>query len=355
MVDSPVDRVYDYYSRAQTMAVTVSTGIQGKAPFLEARYGWHWPDKQIIRLTSTPDKMEFWQDKTYARVIDPSTKSYMEYQSPGALKNPPDDFGDLFGISPVFLLEIKKDVGRKIGLKDGGRAKLGETEYDLVQLLPPEGQDQSATIDYYVDGFGRIARVNFIEMGMSGPVARYFEFKNYDLSAGAVVVPQELPQGFMPMSKPELYRPPMAGSPARFSSLFDARAKTSVDLKVNLRGKRVAVLVTAPDCVPSAKGEAAWRKLRESLLKDSCSLIEVVVDSGSGALKDLDKKDPKRPVYLDSKGEFSKLMQPPVTPYIFLVGKNGYVLHGWAGYAPDQDSKLLKTFTEAWKDAPEGF
>jgi hypothetical protein len=55
-------------------------------------------------------------------------------------------------------------------------------------------------------------------------------------------------------------------------------------------------------------------------------------------------------VFFGVSNELGNLLNVPVTPYLYIADKRHSITQVWAGYAPDQDGRLLKTAIAAAKD-----
>ncbi len=350
LADSPAERMYGYLAKANSLSMTVAFGRQGSPPAASAKYGWIWPDRQVIRLGTDARAQEFRQNFGIIHVVDRGSKSYSEFPSPGRIVNPPGDYPAMVMGYPQYHVAVKNDTKMGIKFEDRGKATVEGVVYD--HLLIPGSDDPrnlSSPIDIFLDPMGRIVRVHFDQMTDNGPIPSYFTYSDYDLSRSSVVIPGEIEKGFSPDFLPKMHYPPGAYDRLNAGSARDARSGRSVDLGAKYKGKRVAILVTTADCGPSARGENAWRKLRLALEKEDCELIEVVV----GNVKpDLAKKDKDRAVYLGKEADLGDVLDVPVTPYLYIANRESAITQVWAGYAPDQEGRLIKTAVGSLKDQP---
>lgn len=332
--DTPIERLYDYLDTADHLTMTVKFGAKGNPVAGEAQYTWIWPNRQRIAIGTGSNIVEFRQNPKFVHVVDHARKAYVEYTSPPFLSNPPDEGADLMNFYPNYHLFIKSDDKREIPFKNLGKATIEGTSYDHVQVA----EEGATPVDFFLDSLGRIRRVNFTVMTPGGPQEFYSLFENYDLSQTKAKIKSEIEPGYVPDKIPDLHNPILAGYPLEFGKVKNARSNREVDLDKERGNSHLAVLITSPDCIPSQKGENAWQNLEKALKAKGVKFVEVVV----GGTPDLKQKG-SRPIYLDSNGTVEENVSPPVTPYIVMVDGKGIMRQGWAGYAPDQEKRMVET------------
>lgn len=343
--------MYGYLARASSLSMTVEYGRVGSDQRVVSRYGWIWPERQVIRQSLGGEEFEYRQGFRLIHVLERASRSYSEFPSPGRIVNPPADYPSLRFGYPVYHVTLKGDTERSTTFEDAGKVTEDGVAYDELRIPGQSGPGgETPPVRVLLDAQGRIAKVHFFEMTDFGPVAAYFEYKNYDTSRSSVSIPSEVERGFMPNFQPKMQYPPGAYDGLLLGSYTEARSGAKVDLGARYKNRRVAVLVTTPDCAPSAAGEATWRKARVALAKMNCELVEIVV---GGRKPDLTGKDPDRTVYWEeTAGALGSVTDVPVTPYLYVANREGMITQVWAGYAKDQERRLLDVLARALKDQP---
>lgn len=352
---SPLDLMYAFYQSNAPMSVSIIGEQVGVADKVQGHFKLYPPHRQSYSITFRGFSTEFRQNESIVDIIEHANRSYEEYQFPLSLYTPPQDSVTSFYYPEIFQ-HIRKDKDRKIkfvqvGTKVVDNTPVTEFKIDSQQSSAEQQPGQPTDIGgtqkppvVSLDQFGRIMRYTYDEMTEGGVVSQVVLFKNYSNQPADAHFPKVIEKGYVLAKFPSKF--PQLGVRNRFPAvkLTDASTNQAVSIADRYKGKMFAILVTAPDCGPSKKGEPAWQKLAKSLKGQGCELIEISLSATTS------KQNGDRKLYFDKSGEFENASSLEVTPFLLLFDKNGISIQGWAGYGPDQDRRIIDTFTTAIKE-----
>jgi hypothetical protein len=293
------------------------------------------PNFQLLKSQSAGPKSEFRQTPDGIIAINHMGKAYWEYATHPRPVVPPPEFGEASAAYPGFLYFLYRKESIK-GSKVLDRQLVRGIEADWVEIVIDGGLAE-IQVKLAVAMTGQILQAK-IPDELTGDVI--FDFESF----GAVVEDvrrwkYQPPIGYMPGNSPQIYRPAPAGSRLTLGTL-----KSSLGQTVNLKAmgsNGVAILVTSADCEPSKLLLKSAKEMASAAEKAKTKFVEITLD---GSLRG----DRPWPVVTSGVTDLIELLDPPVTPYIYFVNKEGYVIGGWAGFAADQKSPLLKRIVDVY-------
>lgn len=333
----PVDRLNAYFAAAKHLKVSFTCTATGYPPG-NGTFVWSKPQLQTCLIKAATERAEMIQLKDGTLFINHAAKSYWEYRAFKALLPPSEDV-ELLGMYYPYGLAALLDTAPKPKWKQAGSEQVAGQNCDKLTATVSVGGEGAASV-YYVNIDGKVLRIDHHIESPNGVTDMTYLLTGHDTSDPALASRRiELPVGYMPARIPFLNRPVLVGENMRLGKVTDQKSGSSVDLAAKYKGKKYALLVTAPDCAASKAGESAWAEIRKSLEAQGASVIEVSVGSEPPANW---SRDSGRTLYWDKSGEFEEAAQPASTPWVYFVNEEGVMVQGWAGYAADQKSKLLK-------------
>lgn len=332
---TPLEQMFEFYQTTQHLSVKFESQIDGQDFKNTGTYSWVMPDQQQVVVNFPVGSMEFRQSATLTHFIDHESKTYREYPTFQPLTFRPEGAASIF--FPFAFFRIKLDSKRAETPKKTTEMVVDGIQATEFQFGEPGQKPGTSTMDIVVDRFGRMIRVSF-DRDENGNIVRYIHsFSNYNVRAESIKIRKEIESGYVPEAAISQHFPPMPGSGLPPVKVAGTNGGT-VELNRLLNGKISIVLVTDPECQPSAKGKAIWKKLDEMVKSYKGQMVEISLTKTN-----VKGFSPGR-LMGDKFGEFEKFVQPPVTPYLFLIDKEGTIFQGWAGYHADQDQRILKVF-----------
>jgi outer membrane lipoprotein-sorting protein len=144
------------------------------------------------------------------------------------------------------------------------------------------------------------------------------------------------PPGYQP------YTVPLATIPTKVGDAFPLKGWQPAGFADLISSKPTLVMLTTPDCEPSARAAAALQQLRDA------GLINVATLSlaASGAVPSGLERLPK---FFDSTGRITAGINAPGTPFFYLLNTKGVVLKAWYGFDPDKASIFIKDVADSAK------
>ena len=142
-----------------------------------------------------------------------------------------------------------------------------------------------------------------------------------------------LPDGYSPVTTPDAGDPAGVGNKVRLGVVQrDGRA---VDLDAMARKSGVLVVFADPNGPGSAKLAQALPKLNTGGVP-----VVRIVDAASAPAGWAN----------DSKGEFLRYVNPPASPFVILVDKQGQVAKTWLGFGADSSAGFVSELNTALKE-----
>ncbi len=294
------------------------------------------PDKQQVIVNFPLGNMEFRQNKTITHFIDHEAKTYREYPTFAPLQFKPQGAATIF--FPVAFFRVKFDINREMKPLKTSDAVVNGVHGEEFQFGGPGKIQGTSTFDVVVDRYGRMIKVSF-DIDENGTIIRRHHFlTNYNTNASEIKIRDEIEPGYVPEAAISQKLTPIPSDGFPFEKVVQASNGSTKDLAREFKGKSVLILITDPSCQPSKQGAKIWQKLADLAKSYKSELIEVSLTSQKPVTSNSWR------LFYDKSGSFENAVQPPVTPYLFLVDKEGTIFQSWAGINADQEQRIIKTF-----------
>ncbi len=303
----------------------------------KGRFAWSLPNGQQFDITTKSGHYSMSQRRDGTYFVDHTAKVYWEYRAFPKLAPPSEDIEVLGPAYPQIIVSIAQGTEAKWQVTKGQTFN-GAAADRLTANFPI--QDAQVPVTLYVGQTGAIIGLTATAEIQGGVSTLKLTLANHDIAKQHLADTDfVLPVGCMPGRIPNMQRPLRSGYKAPLASWTEAKSGKTRNLAREFKGKKFAVLFTAPDCKVSAAAEPVWRQAAAVIKSAGGTLVEVSL----GPTKpDLGQKDPARTTFTDLQGKIEADWQPPVTPYLFFVREDGLVTRAWAGYGKDQKETFLK-------------
>lgn len=290
------------------------------------------PNLQYVDFNVPGDRSQMYQKGDRVMVVLGDGLSYAEYKGFPTFAGPPEDVGMGAVAYPDFILRWREGKGRE-GLKVKDSGDIGGIPVTWVEETVM-GESGEIVYRLAVDGSGQPRRLVLTENG--APLADYdfvrFGWPEPDLTQWEY----QPPVGSVPVRTPRIHRTPTGGAQFELGNWGGVNVKS-------LANRGLMVLVTAEGSRPADEIVSAWPEVEAAVKKLGVKTLEIRLDT-----KDL----PKRKWNVIGDGDYVERLDPPVTPYVYYLNKEGILIGGWAGYAPDQKQRLIDRTVKLF-DPPE--
>ncbi|MBL8068799.1 MAG: hypothetical protein JNM28_10140 [Armatimonadetes bacterium] len=323
----PVERLVQFLNAADRRGITFSA--TAGAYRLTAKLSYAWPDQQMAAFSMPEGKVDFYQQGHRVLLANHASKAYYEYETGAKMSPPPPEASFASDLYPGFLWSFRKIENLKKAKPDG-KSTIQGVECDWIKMTE-QSMEGPSSARFAIGPDGMLMRA---EIQQPQNPLMTFEFTEYtwpyfDISAWVY----QPPVGYVLGNAPKVHYPPTTGAKLNLKSWKGADF-------AGLNKGGLAILVTAEGGNPD-----------NLIVKDAPALAATLKGLGVALVEvHLDGPAPKRKwtAVADPSGAIEGELDIPVTPYIFYVGRDGAVISGWAGYAPDQKEKLLKSARDAF-------
>lgn len=340
-----------------TWAVKARARVLG-APFYQARFTWErdhvpgavqgtvshkLPLQQRVTVVLGDQNMEMLQTQEGVLALDHQAKRYYEY-FPAPVLLPPPPHGLLEECLPPPLYSDIRDFGQVSRWKVERTGLVSE-----LSIVVKTAGGNTIHFAVSVDSGFVMRKCVMTTQGANGPESETWTVTEDSLTdQGQGLIADVVPQGYVPAvfaKSPGLITP---GLKVVTEDAPDARGGKPIRLWS--KGKPGVIVFTSPDCAASGELEQTLRELRPKVEALGGTLVEV---STFGPAPDLSGKDPARAVGHDTSGDIGRHLRYDVTPYVIVCDRNGVMVRGFAGFAPDQKEHLTQTVLDAVKSTQQ--
>ncbi|ARU42103.1 hypothetical protein CCB80_13525 [Armatimonadetes bacterium Uphvl-Ar1] len=326
----PVNRLASFLDSSQSRGIEYTANFRGTS--VKSRWSYTLPNTQLLEVSS-PSRTRFFQKGDRIFVAQDAAKEYYEYAGFDFMVSPPEEADLGFATYPQALLSWLSPEGRK-GIAFQKTETVNGVKLDWLKQTV---ETMNGPLDIFgaIDQTGqpREMRIGTMQNPELSYVFEKFGWPHFDLSNWKY----QPPIGYVPGNSPKIFRPPTAGAEIELGKWGAVNTKS-------LNSKGLAIVVTTAEGRPDAELISAWPKVESALKKFGVKTLEIHLDA-----KDL----PKRTWKIVGDGSYLRQLDPPVTPYVYFVNKENIYIGGWAGYAPDQEKKLIGRAVEAFTSDSE--
>jgi hypothetical protein len=342
--NDPAAAVLERYRRLIQNAESLRAGVEivePGLPRLEVLYEAQRPYRQRMEFTFRGARYVLTQDGPEFAEVDHGQKLYDLRRFPGGWAAPAGDLSELAMIAFPAMLSpgFARDFLAPVRFERLGQAQVrGRT----AAHLRGEAQGDLGTVVYemWIDAQGAPLRLGTYALGAGPDQRSTVEVLSLEIGAAlpARRFAKAIPDGFVPRGLPNPGWPLRVGSRLPAMRWTGATTGAPVDSQRLLAGRDWLILVTAPDCAPSRRGAEAWAALRDDATRAGAGFLELALGRGGSALGPW-------PYYVDG-GAFERQVNPPGTPFLALVDREGRIEGLWLGHAPDQTEAVRKEIGE---------
>lgn len=341
--DSPLDRFEQFMLSRPVVHVGITStksGVtaRGFGSFLLERGAG-----QRYDMAWTTQNYTFLQSDEGIMAIEHSLKAYRKRPAYPMLQIPPPELSPLAqeGFPNMFIVARLEEM-----LPESQWTVLRTEQIDGVEMSVVGSWAQSPRdrldIEIWLDHAGRpwqqrrtISTPNFAET-VTVRVTEYKPTPQTDETTFAL----QVPLGYITLAAPIVADPLAIGQNAVWPKLQDSEGK-QVDLAKQFEGKRVVLAFTGNDCPASDSWRNQASKLKETLAKHDCELVEIRygnVESGSAA----------HAVYWDKDRSSWADYRVPGTPFFVAIGSTGIVDRLYLGFDRNRSARWTEVLTRTW-------
>ncbi|MCB0825545.1 MAG: hypothetical protein KDC26_05110 [Armatimonadetes bacterium] len=331
---SAQERLLNFYRNTNEFTVGVRARDES-GTVREVSWYLKRPNRQSFQLNSGLLKFGYNQSHEAILAFDHRDASYVEYGPTDGFSSAPPGTAISF-FYPSDLLQLITGALDNTEFKPIPKMNTYRGEFEAVRTQYRAGQGV-IQVDFAVDDLGQVVKLISRDAALPAQLQEVYEFTPFDRSPKQMGNLAAIPNGYMPDILPIRSAPLVPGAKPPYSEWQNARTGKSDNVQ-RLRGtKNTIVLFSSPECKISPKLRTDLLKLQSELGKHNAEIIEVSIGKAKP------KGEGKHPLYWDESGEIEKKWGIPVTPYVYITSKKGYIARAWAGYADSEFSRMKKT------------
>lgn len=341
-----LDRFKAFVSR--TPAISVTLRLTGEGGFsAQGRFLMEQPERVLYTVKGGGLDYSFSSTEQGIVEIERSLKRYDEFPTQHKLIAPRSRISAAAGVgfpSAFVFADVRSIWPEDAVVSFKGTATLRGAQVDHVQATYAIERGTGSS-DAYIDDTGRLLQLvlNTNVQGLTSSFKHeYLDYASSPLGLGAFATP--IPLGFVPHTIPSPPHYLDDGEPVHKTRLTDSSGRI-FDLKFG--GKGTLLILTGPDCGPTARAEAFLKNLRKKATSLGWGVEEI---STATTAKGTKSWSGTSRVLFDPAGEAWEMLGAQGTPSLLLVDPQGRRLRYWYGY----DAAVAKTVEADIVEALEG-
>ena len=339
------ERLLNFYRTTNEFTVGVKAQDE-RGTVQEITWYLKRPNRQSFQMNSSQLRFGYYQSSQAILAVDHRDASYVEYGPTDRFSSAPPGTAISF-FYPSDLLQLITGELDKSEFKPIPKMKTHRGEFESVRTRYAAGQGV-IEVDFAVDELGQVVKMVTRDVALPAETQVAYEFTPFDRSPKQMGNLAAIPNGYMPDILPIRSAPLVPGAKPPYGQWQNARTGKTENVQ-RLRGtKNTIILFTSPECKISPKLRADLLKIHSELGKHNAEIIEVSIG------KTKPKSDGKHSLYWDQSGEIEKKWGIPVTPYVYIASKQGFVARAWAGYAESEFSRMRKTVLGYYENEESG-